>query len=353
MTPSSSRSRFRPPSMARPLLYGTAERATSTTLSSTERATSTTLDVTLCLLLVSAAVGVLATTGPPADDHDVATADRVADRLATTTVTVTYRPAPRGSGDPTADAVAEGTDSDGTPRTVHGTPATLLARAAVADLRARPGGTGPGPSSVRRLAPRPPGSYGHAVRNHTRDTIADVGAAVNVTARYAPLADPAVTKETEFAGAVAVGPTPPAAVDVSVVRVSVPVGTSAIATDAALERAADSGGFEALSAVLADGTLDSLLPPPRTRWGVRDDGTRALVAARYRALAESLGGDVARAVGVDETNSPSVGVTRDALATALAARYEEALRARYDSPAAAANATDPTVVTLTIRTWSR
>lgn len=313
-----------------------------------ERGTSTTLDVTLCLLLVSAAVAILAGTAPPGDDHhDPGTAAQVADRLATTTVTVTFDPS-------ASDALRESADRSvsQSERTVHGTPAMLLARAAVADLRVNPAPienhTGAN-THTPSLAARPVGSFGHAVETHTRQALVGVDGSVQVVARYTPIGDRARTSDTAIVGRVAVGPEPPDDVDVSVRRVRVPVGTSATATPTALDRAAESGGFEALSTVLADATLDTMLPPPRAQWGMRDDAMRPAVAARFHELAASLDSPVA--VEVDGRRQPTQ--VREALASALAAEYEVALRSRYESPTAAAAAVDPTVVTVTIRTWSR
>lgn len=316
-----------------------------------ERATSTTLDVTLCLLLVSAAVGVLAAAGPAVDDHDPRTASDVVERITTTTVAVDYA-LPAGSGRPSGPLDEGAVPASARQRTVHGTPAAVLARAAVADL------------AVDGASARPArGAFERAVANRTERAIADVDATVNVTATYAPLPG------SDVRGRATVGPTPPPDVDVTVVRVRVPVGGApSISADGStnrstVARAAEREGFAGVARVLADATVDVALPPARARWALRDAATAGVVTTRYRALGAALGVTVAGALDAGDARRAN-----DRLADALADRYERTLRARYDTPAAAATATSaartanatgasplapqPRTVTVTVRTWS-
>ena len=239
------------------------------TLATADSGTSTTLDVTLCLLLVSAAVGVLAAAGPPVDDHDPRTADAVADRLTATTVAVDYV---LGSGDGT-NTPLEGTASVAArERTVQGTPAALLARAAVADLAVADG-------AVVGSTPAEASPFERAVANRTGRVVADVDASVNVTATYAPVPG------SDVHGRATVGPKPPADADVSVVRVRVPVGRgdSGVHAERATARGADRDGFAGVARVLADATVSTVLPTSRARWALRDAATAGVVAARYHA----------------------------------------------------------------------
>jgi hypothetical protein len=321
-----------------------------------DRGTSTTLDVTLCLLLVSAAVGVLAAAGPPPNDHDPATADHAAERLTTTTHAVTYHPdddpgtsAAGGTGAGTAVAAE-------TQRTVHGTLATLLARAAVADFAIGDltGHAGAG------------SEYARAVRNAVERAVADLPAAVHVTATYAPIANGSTLaldggvgrsspegSERALVGTASAGPAPPADVDVTVVHVQVPVGASATtgptATPQVLDsnESADTGSFAPLARSVASATVATVLPPARAKWGARDGTTSALVGARYGGLANHLGVDVADALASGDLERAT-----ELLRAALAERFESRLRARFDSARAAAAAVDPTTVTITVRTWS-
>lgn len=316
------------------------------TLATADSGTSTTLDVTLCLLLVSAAVGVLAAAGPPVDDHDPRTADAVADRLTATTVAVDYV---LGSGDGT-NTPLEGTASVAArERTVQGTPAALLARAAVADLAVADG-------AVVGSTPAEASPFERAVANRTGRVVADVDASVNVTATYAPVPG------SDVHGRATVGPKPPADADVSVVRVRVPVGRgdSGVHAERATARGADRDGFAGVARVLADATVSTVLPTSRARWALRDAATAGVVAARYHALGRALGVDVDAAL-----DGGDVERANENLASALADRFERALREQYDTPEDAANATAngwsatagagsaprPRTVTVTVRTW--
>lgn len=183
-------------------------------LSQSVRATSTTLDVVLCLVLLSAAVGVLAAAGPPADDHDPRTASRAATLLASTTVTVEYTP---GVDDTASTAGRDVAPSDRRTRVVHGTPAALLARATAVDATGRVDGTetGTAAASANRFA--------DAVADRVRRVLAAVDAHVNVTATAAPVPG------SDRRGRVAAGPEVPRDANVAVARVPVPVAVTSTA----------------------------------------------------------------------------------------------------------------------------
>lgn len=280
-----------------------------------DRAVSTTLDVTMCLLLVSAAVGVLAAAGPPPGDADPSQAEYAVERLTTTTVAVDHQL------------------SGGSPRTVHGTPAALLARTALANLAAVDGGDASDP---------PASGFERAVANRTGRVLADLAGRVNVTATYAPCRGSGVRGHT------AVGPTPPETADVTVVRVRVPVGGTP-STDA-LGRAANASGYRGVADALAAATVRTALPPSRTRWALRDESTAGAVAARYAGLADGLDAPVGAGVADGDVERAN-----RRLADAIAGRCERALRERFEEAAAATGgrtAGGPRTVTIAVRTWS-
>jgi hypothetical protein len=286
------------------------------------RATSTTLDVVVFLLLVSAAVGVLATASPPADGHDPRTADRAAELLATTTVAVDQpvRSTERDARDDRASRV-------------HGTLAVLLAHAAVADVATTVDARGGDGRKDGRAA------FAAAVAERASAPLSSVDATVNVTASYAPLPG------TEPRGRATVGPAIPADVDVAVARFRVPVGTGP--APGTLERVARESDDRELARALSDATVETVVPSWRTRWGLRDDVTRPAAADRYRRLGRSL--------SVATTGALDAGRVRRAnalLARALADEYLAAIRTDYDTTTAAAAVARPRVVVVTVRTWS-
>lgn len=296
------------------------------------RAVSTVLDVAVCLLFVTAAVGVLATADRPAP-HRAETADRAVGLLGTTTATVHY-PA---SGDAEASSAACAPDPDGPRpgdcRTAHGTVAALLARAAVADA------ADGGPSVAG--SDRDAGSaFELAVRNATRQRLGVVAAdwQVVVTWRAYPGAP--------LAGRVVVGPAPPPGRTVHAATLDVPVaGAERTGTDG---RDRPPANIDAVARRAARTTINRLFPPEPTRLalaGGAPDGRR--IAARYRRTAAVLGVDVSGAV-----EGGATGRADATLVDALAARYAADLRVRTDDPAEAAALVSVDTVTVTVRTWS-
>lgn len=140
------------------------------------RALSTVVDVTLCLLLVSASVGVLAGTDPGSRER-ASPARPVLSTMAATTASVGYV-------------------SGGEARRATGTLAGLLAAAA----RRTAGGS---LSEDRFVA---------SVRERVRRFLANVSKPVQVTARWQP--GPNAT----IRGSLAIGPDPPARVDTDAAR---------------------------------------------------------------------------------------------------------------------------------------
>jgi hypothetical protein len=221
------------------------------------RAISTVVDVTVCLLLISAAVGTLVVTDPHSVDG---TADDTAEQLATTTATVS---------DPGGAMT----------RRVYGTHAELLARGAVANLTL----------SGRSVAPTAAAFRG-AVRERVGRLLDRAPERTEVTARWEPYPN------APIGGRLTVGPAPPERATVSTARLTVP-----IFIDDGLTESADN--FDKLAAALAEMILEQTLagtPPQReqsTRFADRASAyDRALGAAsagdRERALATRLRRDL-------------------------------------------------------------
>lgn len=261
------------------------------------RAVSTLPDVVLFLVLVSGAVGTLALVPTPAPGDGAA--DETARTLTTTTAPVGH----------------------GTERAVHGTPAGVLATAAL------DGATVDG----RRLLP-PSAAVGP-------DEGVPAGTNVHVSARWRPYPN------ASLAGSIAVGPSPPrsATVDAAVVRV--PTG---LPGERAALLAARTGGFDGLARLLARALVERAFPPGPTRTALYDPRTRGDVLGRYR--------HAARAVGAPHVAEPLSSANATAanrrLIDALASRVGGDLRREFDTPRAAAGAFDVGTVELTVRTWA-
>lgn len=175
----------------------------------TDRAVSTVLDVSVCLLLVGAAVLALVSVPRPGPDPAAGRAEELATTLAGSTATVRYT-------------------AGGELRTARGTYAGLLGDAARAER-----------------ANRTP-DFRAAVLNATRPTLGGDGWHAQVVTVWRPY-------EGTTAGEVVVGPAPPRGADVHAATTVIPSGVAPVRGRA--DTAADSDGYRGVARVLADALL--------------------------------------------------------------------------------------------------
>lgn len=173
-----------------------------------DRAVSAVLDVSVSLLLVSAAVVTLLSAPTPGPDPAEGRADEVATTLAGSTAAVVY-------------------EDRGETRTVRGTHAGLLADAAVSNRT---------PASGRSLR--------SAVANVTRPVLGGAGWRAQVVATWRPFDGANDVAE------VRVGSPPPDGVDVHAATMAVPSGLDPIREKARI--AAERRGFDGVAAALAE-----------------------------------------------------------------------------------------------------
>ncbi len=262
-----------------------------------DRGVSTVLDVSLGLLLMSAAIGVVVTQTTPAPPPDRA-ADTAA-LVATATESVTYTPGPES-------AVYNRSRHD------HGTVARLLASAAIAN------------ASIDGRPVAPAGDYERAVTGAARNILASVDGQVSITARWDPIDGGPV------AGRVTVGPAPPSGVDLHAARVTITLDGEDWRTH-----------HENDTRAAARATVDTLFPPSRVAPARVSPGEdRRIVDARYRAASEALGVDPAR-----PTNATSAVWANRYLAVALSERLAAAELAVTDRTVA------PATVEIVVYTW--
>lgn len=273
-----------------------------------DRAVSTVLDVATCLLLVSAATLTLAGAPSTAADPARGTATETAAVLGSATATVEFSP-------PADDATRS--------RTRAGTYAELVAGAALANRTAD--GAALVPARRPHLA---------AVREAVRPLLSGDGWRGTVVATWRP------HPGSHLVGRFRVGPLAPPGADVHVATVSVRAGPAALRDDAL---AAAPDGFDGIGRAVADGLVAWSFPADgRSLTGVRAGDRR--LRDRYGAAAHAYG-----VAGPDEGR---VGPANDRLRTTVARRVAADLRARYDSPVAAADAVAGGRVTVVVRTWS-
>ena len=296
------------------------------------------VDAVVFLLLVSAAVVGLVTVeqSPPATSGN---ADAVADSLATTTAQVDYSLAP-GVREMTANAATPNApdiplDSPELDRTAHGSLAGLLARAATttSGVDLAPGGDANATTAPVDLPPltRTRASFRSGVRDAVR---ARTGATVRVDATWQPYPGAPV------GSGVGVGPTPPAD-GVHAATLVIPTGVDSSPESATTD-------FDSLGAAVAERTVAVLVPPGPARITLRgDDPAAALVRHRYARLESETNASLSEPLATEDTEEANARV-----AAALAPRFAEDLRARYDSPADAAESVSVSSVRIVVRTWS-
>ncbi|MDS0281147.1 DUF7284 family protein [Haloarcula onubensis] len=286
------------------------------------RATSTVVDVTVCLLLVGAAVAALVngaaverpTTGNPA-------AERAA-LLATSTASIEYTLAVPGDP-PTWTTNATATHQ----RTAHGTLAELLAEAAMSRVS----------YEGHRLS-RVGTGFERAVATTTRNRLRERGHRTVVRTRWEPY------RGAPLNATMRVGERPPPTADVNAATTTVP--SPATSASGRLRRVARASGYRGIAVVAAAATVETLFPPQQAQVALDGDyPADRLMTRRYRRM-----GALTRAGRLSVESRSTTELNAD-LTTALAARFERDMRRRFDSPEAAARAVDTGNVTVTVRTW--
>jgi hypothetical protein len=285
------------------------------------RALSTLFDVTVFLLLVGGAIGTLVVgigQAPPATTNNAAGDARL---MATATTTINYSLAPAARNATTGVTFhrQEGADFN---RTAHGTYATLIADAAVANA-----------TVDGRQFSRLEGPYVRAVLAAIRGTIGSPDHETNVVARWVPYPNAPV------AGTASVGTQPPPGVRVNAVTLTVDSGMTVSGSEPRT--------MGALANKTAAAIIDGRFPPREATLALRGQyPVSTLTAQQYRRAGTALG------VTPVLTEDGNASTANARLRRQLAARLERDLQARYSSPAAAADALRVDRVRIVVRTWS-
>ncbi|WP_396610431.1 hypothetical protein ACH9L7_09230 [Haloferax sp. S1W] len=286
------------------------------------------LDVTLCLLLVSASVGVVVTAdeGRLAGADTSLDADGIATSLSTSTATVHYDLEPGVNAADPSLLDDGGVDARELDRTAHGSLAGLLSRATLGAVSV---------DGVRLT---------HA-RDDMRRTVADRVASelpargVNVAIRWTPYPGAPIQATDSL------GPRPPETATVHAASLRVPSGFPSAREDAL---AASDDGFDAVARVVANRTVAGLFPPELARLALHgDEPVSTLMAHRYERAGVLLNASVEPEVANAETRAANAD-----LEAALAPRLEADMRAEYDTPRDAAQAVSVGHVDIVVRTWS-
>ncbi len=328
------------------------------------RAVSTVLDVALCLVLMSAAVGVLGIylAGDEDTGHTPETATHAVELLGSTTVSVEYTLEPVLERAP-EDAYADPDDytrSELT-RVTHGPAAGVLADAALANV-----------SLEDELLTQDGRLFATAIEGPIASEFAVVDGDVAVAAHWTPY------EGAPLEGRAHIGPTPSPTADVSSVSMTVPSGFALDRIDAA-DFAGDEGGdgdvdesgggsrnegeyedenpdeeaYHPIATSVSTAIVEGYFPPEQTSLVLERGGLdRDRTVYRYERFATALDGiDPADLeTSLEQSNSDAQAANAqivDALAGSMAADMES----RFDTPEEAADAIAVEDVTIVVRVW--
>lgn len=309
----------------------------------TPRGISTVADVSLALVLVVAAMGVLVAFGE-ADtaDHEPSTADHTAQTLAASTINTSY----------TVTAAIEAHyrihradsnpyDEEDLKRISHGPVATQVADSAVATVTI----------DGQRLW-QGARTYERALDEQLEARLVGSQFRTAISAYWTPL--PGV----EISGESTVGRIPPPAADVSTTTITVPSGIPE-ARGEAIDAIAGKQDYEAVAEAVANATVAGYFPEHESRLALERTGVDTLLTRyRYRRMATVLDGDDSRFEANDWLSAASVdaAAANEYLSRRLATEIERQLAAmhggRYESAEQAARAVSTGYVTITIKTWT-
>lgn len=303
-----------------------------------DRAINTVADVSLAIVVVTAAIALLATapgSEQPADDYD---ADRTAEVVSTATLAVPYSLAPVVS-DMDLDSVDDNTDLR---RHSHGSVANLLADAAVSNL------TVSGSSSHRRLTPMGE-AYESAIEGRFQARFVGSNFETNVTALWEPY------EGNELRGTATVGEPIPPEREYSSVHLTVPSGFESVQNEAlaAVEHDSD---FPAVGRRVAEHLVRGYLPPLEAKRALESSGfERERTVYRYEQMASLVEGadpdDRELRRNLERDSAEPFRINRY-LVTHLAEQIADDLQSSYDSAATAAEAVSTGEVTIIVRTWN-
>ena len=304
------------------------------------RGVSTVLDVALCLVLVSAAVGVLGVYLAAEDDSEplqTETADHVVELLGSTTVSVEYSfDSLLENGTASETDVFDDPENyppDERTRVTHGPTAGLLADATRANLTVDDAWLG---------------HEGTEFESRVEGPIASelfvVDASVAVSASWSPY------EGAPLEGRTSVGQTPPPTADVSTVTMTVPSGFDDPAVPAEYESDHD---FDAVAEPVATVIVEGYFPPEQTTLALERGGLdRDRTVYRYIQISNALEGvepsDLEEAIAqstsdAEAANEPLV----EALGQALASDMDS----RFEHPADAADAVTVAETTIVVQVW--
>lgn len=297
---------------------------------------STVVDVTIALVLISAAAITLVSVDRPTSTTDDR-AEAVIEMLATSTATVEYG---------VARAETAPSDDPRLRRTHHDTLAGLMADAALATAVVD--------------GDQPVGGDGDFARSVREETLRAIPPRTQVLVVWRPYPDAHIESR------MAIGPEPPGDATVRAATATVPSGLSVERSE--IESPTGDGKFDGIATALATEIVAGLFPPRTTRLALQGEvSEREFVAAQYRRTATAYEttlppslrdpkDDSHESSGArsrpNDVRAEDVEVANARLTEAVADNVESDLHRNVDDPADTAGAIHLDRVQITVRTWS-
>ncbi|MBX0285595.1 hypothetical protein EGH22_04605 [Halomicroarcula sp. F28] len=307
-----------------------------------ERAISTAVDAVFALLILGIAVGLLTmgvSYGQTQDsDRESTRADHTAETLLSSTVTTEYSIQPV-STEPEFEAGNVGSETAYT-RVVHGTPADLLADAAVTNARFDEPSLWDNTGQLTVTGQ----SYEDALAESVYVRMLPAESKFNMTAVWRPYENSSVL------GTASAGDSPPSNKEVHSVTTTVPSGIEPVEPDASRD-------FDAWGDAIARSIVDGYFPERASNLSLEQRGLeRELTVYRYKRIETFLENDVD--LGDRTTNggplnrsTANSAEANDRLVDALGDRIATELANEYDDPSDVEAGVQASEVEITVRVW--
>lgn len=312
-------------------------------MASERRGISTVVDVSLALVLLVGAMGVLvAFAETDQREHEPVDTEYTTQAVAGSTTNVSYT---------VSDAIQAhfrdhmGTsnpyDAEELERTSHGPLAALVADVAVANV------TVGGEQVSNETA-----EYEHALEEELQTRLLGSQFETSIVATWLPL------DGADLQGTVTLGEQPPPDADVSTTTITVANGVPD-AREAAVEGVDGPRAYGAVAGAVANATIAGLFPELETQRALERTGVDYhLTRYRYERFAMALDGNrsVLESEGWVDPSSADASAANAYLGAQLAAMLQPQLEAhhgeKYENATEAAQAVSTDTVTITIRTWT-
>jgi len=305
------------------------------------RAVSTVADVTLALLMIVAAMGVLVTFADTTEkNHEPIATDYMAETITASTINTSYSlvPALKAHYQAYVGSSNHPYDEDDLQRLSHGPLASHIASIVVTKA-----------AFDNQQLSRAADEYQRVVDEALQASLVGSRFGTNVQAVWTPV------ENSSIRGNVELGQTPPPRTDVSTTTITVTSGMRDVRAEA-IDAVEDDDHFEVVAEIVASAVIEGYVPELETQRALESSGVEFdLTVYRYKRLAtviEDADPDKLDDQGWLAPPTADAVAAKEYLSDKLAAQLEADLREAYENAQQAARAVSTGHVTITIRTWT-